>query len=183
MKIVKNNKEKNDRKIKLTVKPKPKSKLKRGNSSKSHQKALKLNCELTKEKTYEKQDFFNELKKATENLVYISETDADILPFCGKISETLDSNSLLSQIEYPLNSPIEERDFEDFFERLIKIQTWFDEDHEAIAKGFLKLKNLLVANLKDLKVYKIGKIDIDIYVVGIDEENNIMGIKTKAIET
>jgi hypothetical protein len=41
----------------------------------------------------------------------------------------------------------------------------------------------LKENLRDLKVYRIGRIEIDIYVIGIDSQNNLMGIKTKAVET
>ncbi len=44
-------------------------------------------------------------------------------------------------------------------------------------------KNLLEANLRDLRVFKIGEIQIDIYVVGLDVENNLTGIQTKAVET
>ncbi len=38
-------------------------------------------------------------------------------------------------------------------------------------------------NLRDLKVFKIGKIQIDVYVVGLDAEDNLLGIETKAVET
>ncbi len=38
-------------------------------------------------------------------------------------------------------------------------------------------------NLRNLKVFKVGKIQLDIYVVGLDAENRLLGIKTKAVET
>jgi len=45
------------------------------------------------------------------------------------------------------------------------------------------LKILLEKKLKELKVFKIGKIQLDIYVVGLDAESNLTGIQTKAVET
>jgi hypothetical protein len=32
-------------------------------------------------------------------------------------------------------------------------------------------------------VFKVGRVELDIYVVGLDENGNLMGIKTKAVET
>ncbi|MCA1623686.1 MAG: nuclease A inhibitor family protein [Acidobacteria bacterium] len=34
-----------------------------------------------------------------------------------------------------------------------------------------------------MKVFKIGKIELDVYAVGLNAENRLMGIKTKAVET
>jgi hypothetical protein len=42
---------------------------------------------------------------------------------------------------------------------------------------------LLEGNLRDLRVFKVGRIELDIYVVGINSEGILMGIKTKAVET
>ncbi len=45
------------------------------------------------------------------------------------------------------------------------------------------MKDLLEKNLKDLKVFKVGKIQLDVYAVGLDAESNVIGIQTKAVET
>ncbi len=46
-----------------------------------------------------------------------------------------------------------------------------------------RTEELLENNLKGLKVFKIGKIQLDVYVVGIDAEGKLTGIKTNAVET
>ncbi len=129
------------------------------------------------------QSFLQKLKNAAENLIYISETDSEILPFIGEKSETVSIESLQKQINFAPDVKIEEMDFEDFFENLIKTQDWFEDEENNAAEKFLKLKKLLEENLKDLKVFKIGEIEIKIYVVGLDEDNNLSGIKTEAVET
>ncbi len=48
---------------------------------------------------------------------------------------------------------------------------------------FKRLKQLLIENLNELHVYRVGRVAIDIFVVGRDREGNLAGIKTKAIET
>lgn len=121
--------------------------------------------------------------KAVEGLYYISETDAEILPFSGEKAEEISKEKILAQTKNSENSNVEERDFAHFFERLTKNQDWFGDEEIKNAQRFTELKNLLEENLRDIKVFKIGSIQLDIYVVGLDKENNLRGIKTKAVET
>lgn len=123
------------------------------------------------------------LKKITDRLFYTSETDAEILPFIGKKAQAVTSQEIMVQTETKGNSPIEERNFAEFFARLTEIQDWFGDEEKATAQKFADLKNLLEKNLKDLKVFKIGKIQVDIYAVGLDAESVLTGIQTKAVET
>ncbi|HEY0049330.1 MAG TPA: nuclease A inhibitor family protein [Pyrinomonadaceae bacterium] len=124
-----------------------------------------------------------QIRKASEGLYYISETDAEISSFTGTKADAVTRENLLSQTGNNRDAPVEERDFTDFFTRLTKIQDWFGDEEKRTAAKFSRLKELLERNLKDLKVYKVGRIEIDIYVVGLDAQGNLAGIKTKAVET
>lgn len=126
---------------------------------------------------------FGEIKKASEGLYYISETDAEILPFSGSKASEVSSQEILNQAKSDQNANVEERDFSEFFERLTKIQEWFGAEETENARKFAELKDLLQQNLSELKVFKIGSIQLDIYAVGLDSENILTGIKTKAVET
>lgn len=127
--------------------------------------------------------FIENLKSATEGLWYMSETDAEIKVFIGKKSDSVSKENLLEQIEISTETSIEENTFEDFFKNLTEIQDWFGDEEKATAVKFSELETLLEENLKDLKVFKVGQIEIDIYVVGLDSQNRLMGITTKAVET
>lgn len=131
----------------------------------------------------EKTDFAAQIKRITNDLYYISETDAEVAPFAGKEAEDVNAETILNQIEKPLDSPVEEKEFAAFFARLTETQDWFGDEEKATTRKFIDLKNLLEQNLKDLKVFKIGKVQLDIYVVGLDAENKLTGIQTKAVET
>ena len=131
----------------------------------------------------EKKNLAEEIEKAVEGLYYTSETDAEILPFIGEKSESVTAEKLLQQVKQPKNSPVEERNFDEFFEHLTEKQDWFGDEETETAKKFANLRNLLKENLKDLKVFKIGKIQLDVYFVGLDRQGRLTGIKTKAVET
>ncbi len=122
-----------------------------------------------------------QIKKASEGLFYISETDAEILPFVGEEAEAVNAETILKQTKS--DAAVEERDFEDFFKRLTGLQEWFGEEEIANANKFANLKDLLQENLKDIKIFKVGSIELDIYMVGLDTEKVLTGIQTKAVET
>ncbi|CAA9398315.1 MAG: hypothetical protein AVDCRST_MAG74-1430 [uncultured Pyrinomonadaceae bacterium] len=131
----------------------------------------------------QKNSLAKQIEEITADLYYISETDALISPFVGHQAQTVSRETILEQTESAFDSPVEERNFTEFFARLIEIQDWFGDEERKTAEKYLLLKKLLEKNLRDLKVYKIGKVQIDIYIVGLDAENRLMGIKTKAVET
>jgi len=146
--------------------------------------------EIPKEKVLEKQkadsrtdNLAEQIKIAVKGLYYISETDAEILPFVGKQAKAVSKQVILSQTKKAADSTVEERDFAGFFARLTEIQDWFGDEEKATAQKFVQLKELLEKNLRDLKVFKIGKIQLNVYVVGLDAEDNLLGIETKAVET
>jgi hypothetical protein len=124
-----------------------------------------------------------QIKTAADGLWYISETDAEIFPFTGSKADAVTKENLLAQIGKPPDTPVEERGFDEMLARFITIQDWFGDEEKATAEKFAALKSLLEKNLTDLKVFKIGRIEVDIYFVGLNAEGKLAGIQTKAVET
>lgn len=127
--------------------------------------------------------FSEKLEELTGDLVYISETDADVVPFYGKKADKADRETLLEQIGADPDAPFEERDFGEFFEQLTRQRDWHDEEHEETARRFLRLQEFLEEKLRDLKVFRIGEIELEIYVVGLREDGVLAGVRTEAVET
>lgn len=128
-------------------------------------------------------DLAGQINKAVEGLYYISETDAEIKPFVGTIAEKVDKEEIIKQTDAPIDAAVEEKDFAAFFARLTEIQDWYGDEEKETVQKFVRLKEVLENNIRDLKVFRIGKIELDVYVVGLDAENTFLGIKTKAVET
>ena len=124
-----------------------------------------------------------EIKEVSKDLFYLSEIDTEVFPFVGEECVLVNKENLLFQIQATSDLKIQEISFEEFFENLIKIEEWFEKEEIENAERFTKLKKLLEENLEDLKVFKVGKVDMDIFVVGLNKEKFLMGVQTKAIET
>jgi hypothetical protein len=121
----------------------------------------------------------NALGNVCRGLFYISETDSEITPVLavGKRSLVEFANESVP------DSPIETKPAEDFFQRLIKDREWHGEDERKRVRRFRKLSKVIFENLEDVAVLRVGRIRIDIFVVGYDADGNIAGIATRSVET
>ncbi len=106
-----------------------------------------------------------DIKTAIRGLTYISETDKGFRLVTSK------------------NQRIEIRSFTEWFARMTAIEDWSDEAEKERAYKFKALKILLEEHLTDLRVVRIGDVQIDIYIVGTDREGKIVMIKTKSVES
>jgi len=127
-------------------------------------------------------DLLKDLKAACGSLTFISETDADLVPFIASSPVSKSLQAYLKALDVA-EGDIEEIAFKEFFERLTKKREWFGERENKRSERFLKLRDVLTNHLRDLRVIRIGRIRIDIYVAGIASNGRLAGVKTKAIET
>ena len=138
---------------------------------------------MTKEKRISSTGFEKRLRRACDGLVYVSETDSEVEPLFGGRAKSSSSADVLSAIGVSDLRHVTETDFNKFFERWTVEKEWFDASQKKIAKRFQALKHLLERELTDLKVFRVGKIRVTIYVLGLDKDWKVAGVKTSAIET
>ncbi len=138
---------------------------------------------IAEEKNTVENELIEKIDKITKDLYYTSETDEEIHSFLGEKVQAITPEEILKANNSSTNTPIEEGDAAKLFDGLTTLQDWYGDEEKATAEKFAELKELLETNLKDLKFYKVGTTEIDIYVVGLDSENFIVGIKTKSVET
>lgn len=126
-----------------------------------------------------------ELEKATKGLMYMSESDYPLEPFVweGQEKESLSAKALLKRIKRPPSTPVETVELEEFLGAQAKEQDWHDDQERKDAKRFQELIKMLKKRLKDIQVFKVGKRNLDVYVVGKTEDGDLAGLATKAVET
>lgn len=131
----------------------------------------------------DKENLAKKLSDIVAGLTYPSESDAEIKVFRGQTADSVNIETLLLQIGKTKDIKVETKQFDDFFAPLIKIQKWYGEDERKMTEKFTQLKVLLQENLIQKKVFQLGKINIEIYVVGLDKDNILRGIQTHSVET
>ena len=126
----------------------------------------------------------NDLKKATKGLLYPSETDEPFQTFLWKDGgDTLATEEFLRLSGHKQGSNVEPVQLEEFFADLTTDQDWYGETEKATARKYRQLLQTLKKHLSDLRVFRVGKVDLEIYIVGKTPSGDWAGIKTKAVET
>ncbi|MEK6281205.1 MAG: nuclease A inhibitor family protein [Acidobacteriota bacterium] len=109
-----------------------------------------------------------ELKDASTGLLVMSESDYpfELIEWSGEIPTT--QEYLCGVSERPVDTRIDETTTERFL----------GENEQ-----FQKLQAVIENNLADVKVYKVGTINIPVYIVGRSPEGNWLGVSTRLIQT
>jgi hypothetical protein len=128
-------------------------------------------------------ELFKRIADACEGLIYVSEIDAPVTAYAAPAAGMSAPDVLLRQINRSEGEAVEEAKFDALFDRLTAIREWFGERETARAKKFLELRRVLEESLDQLTVYRLGKIRIDIFAVGVDGAGRVMGVMTAALET
>jgi nuclease A inhibitor-like protein len=109
-----------------------------------------------------------ELKRVTAGLFFMSESDypVEIIQWHGET--TITPEYLRSVSGSSADSEIRETSVDNFF---------------SANSRFREAVRLLKNNLADLKIYKVGAINIPVYIIGRSPEGNWLGLSTRVVET
>ncbi len=130
-------------------------------------------------------DIPKKIKSLSQDLVWMSESDYpfDTFTWSNQELEEVSTKNLLQKTNHSLDAPVKVIDMEKFFQRATAQKDWYDSEERKIAKKFQALVETLKQNLDNIQVYKIGDVEIDVYIVGQLKTGNWLGLSTKAVET
>lgn len=126
------------------------------------------------------------LYQSSQDLLWMSESDYPFVAFFWEVEEEieLDIPTLLEITQHPPDTPVKFLEFEWFFRDYVNPEDWYDEEEEEEeAKRYQNLVATLQECLRDLRVYKVGEVTIDVYIVGTTPAGDLAGLSTVSIET
>lgn len=124
------------------------------------------------------------LARAANDLTFPSESDEPWEAFAwpdAKGEPTADE--VRKRGKPPHDSPVEERTLDELFQPLTEEQDWFGDDEIAIAAKNKVLFGTVKRLLGKPRVFRFGKVQIAVFVVGNAREGGWAGLKTLVIET
>ena len=122
------------------------------------------------------------LTKVSENLLMPSESDYPFKVFSWKDQADLTTKKLLELTDHSQETPVETVELDYLFRNVAQEKEWHDEDQKINVSRFQALIKTLKENLRDIKVYRVGTVNIDVYIVG-KAEGNLTGLSTELVET
>jgi hypothetical protein len=121
------------------------------------------------------------------DLTYPSESDESIeFVICYLKDETpLTVSQIKDWLMLPPSVYVEERPEADFWEPVTQEEEWFEKEERQRVAQFRTLQQTLETNLTVRQFFRVGDVEIDVYVLGrtTDEEGQRAGLKTKVVET
>ncbi len=120
----------------------------------------------------EDQQIITELREVVKGLTYPSESDEPFDVFLWPMKEA----DPLKQIATQGNKiqPNAETSLDAFFAELLT-----GDD----AEKFSRLRDTLQSRLSNIRVFRVGQIEVNVYVIGITPADNWAGVHTVSVET
>ena len=128
------------------------------------------------------EQLIEELREATRDLTIMSESDYPVEVFKWETAEPT-HEFLCGLTGEAADTPVETTTAADFFRVAASEAEWKNAEQLAAARRFQSLLRLLEQNLSDLKAFRVGVINIPVYVAGRSASGNWLGVSTRVVET
>jgi hypothetical protein len=125
------------------------------------------------------------LYDASSGLLYQTELDYpfEIIILDNTDKTAINKETILKLMKGSPEDYIEDFDFDFLFATPTLEQYWHSEDDKKRVVRYRNLVSLIKKNLKDIKVFRKGKIYIDVYITGRAPSGNIAVVSTKQMQT
>jgi hypothetical protein len=126
-----------------------------------------------------------QLERAADGLLYTSETDH---PFAyvhraGPAPTPLTVAAFRAAFAVPDDVAVEELSLDDFLARHIERVDPNDPVAVALVPRYRQLRETLRRSVRAARVFRVGRIANDCYLVGTDASDDVVGLATLAVET
>jgi hypothetical protein len=124
------------------------------------------------------------LKEACNGLLFMSESDYpfEVFVWEKQAEESLAAEEVAQHTGHPADAPVKVVTLSDFFRAATEEQDWFGPEEKESAAKFKSLESTIASTLNNVKVYRVGQVEIDVYILGTCG-NDCIGLSTKVIET
>ena len=112
-------------------------------------------------------EILQDLKRVTAGLLFMSESDYPFEVVHWENLTDVTHDFLCRLAGEPTGCQVEEMEVEDFL----------------LAEKYKNIVRVLSNNLTERKAYKVGKINMPVYVVGRSQRGNWLGVSTRVVQT
>ena len=122
------------------------------------------------------------LKQATADLLWASESDYPFEVMTWERGVEMTPTDLFKELVAP-NMAIKIISLADFFAPVLTTEDWYGAEEFATVDRYANLVQTIESNLTEVQVFRLGEIEISVYIIGKTPDGDLIGLKTQAIET
>ena len=125
------------------------------------------------------------LARAAEGLYYMSESDYPFEPYAqpASVAGPLTVSAFRAAAGVPADSLVEEVSLDAFLARHIELADPNDAVAQALVPRYRHLRTTIRSALREPRVFRVGRVLIRCYIVGVDDAGGLVGLTTWAVET
>lgn len=125
------------------------------------------------------------LEKLVNGLEFPSERDFPLqtCEWDWQVDQPFTIADLCSLQQIAPDTPIKAVSLATFFQPVTKEESWHNTNERKQVKRFRELVTWLEKFLHEPKVYKVGRVEMDVYILGGTRDGKLAGVTTKVIET
>jgi len=124
-----------------------------------------------------------ELKQASENLLMMSESDYPFAVIRWEQMAEVIPDFLRREAAQPPGALVAVESLEDFFRAATTVHEGQSFEARQAVERYRRLVQVLRKNLRDARVYKVGQVNIPVYIAGRAPSGNWLGLSTRVVET
>ena len=122
------------------------------------------------------------LLNASKGLLYPSESDYPFQYFYNSQAFSLSSAQEFTRLIGKQGQPVTQVDFDQFFNQLLDNLRSSGAEAETL-KRYQSLREVFKTKFTTLTVYRVGQIQVQVYIIGVNSACGIAGLKIISIET
>lgn len=122
------------------------------------------------------------LKQATIDLLWSSESDYPFEIVTWKQGIEMTPTALFSGGD-DADRSIETLTLTELFAPVLTVEDWYEAEEIAQVNRYTELFHAIESNLAQVQVFRVGEVEIAIYIVGKTPAGDLVGIKTHVVET
>ena len=127
-------------------------------------------------------EIIDRLTQATVNLLWSSESDYPFELVTWISGTELTAVALFQGLD-DADLEIESMTLTDLFKPVLVVEDWYEAAELAQIDRYTNLLQAIESSLADVQVFRVGEVEIAIYVVGRTSAGDIVGLKTHVVET
>ena len=127
-------------------------------------------------------EIIDRLRQATVDLLWSSESDYPFEIVTWEHGSELNPTTLFHDREQP-QQPIETIPLADFFAPVLTVEDWYQAAEIKQVDRYTELLHTIESHLTEVLVFRIGEVEIAIYIVGKTPTGDLVGLKTHVVET
>jgi Nuclease A inhibitor-like protein len=133
--------------------------------------------------TYTNSDILKQLKLVSDGLLFMSESEYPFEVFLWEGAARITPQEVVQRMGHFPDSPTQTISVDNFFSAATTESDWHGDEEKEIVAKFKALVQTIKLNLANPIVYRLGKIEIDVYIIGETPTGDLAGLSTKVVET